>query len=276
MLIPMKELNRMSPNYDGKRTSIYFLENGIVLVRFKHLNDSQKRDLFKKYEYVKDTNIRGLITPYDILETEKGFCGYVEKCVPNIDKKHVYEFQDYVNEYRYSVSLDMITDYFLSCSDIIEEAHKEDIVNPDLCTGQNCYYDFHKKEATFVDFHDMQVKDIESKGYSDFIAIDKVIYSKKYHKGELWTPNIDYYILAIRYFYYATKINLPRVAAMGMDINEIINMANIKGTKFADVLKILYDQNKDNENIKDAIIELNKNYKLSKFVPNTPRTFIKK
>lgn len=276
MLIPMDELNKMKPTYESKKTSIYFLPDGNVLIRFKHLNNSEKKLLLKKYEYVHDTNIKGLMTPYDILETERGFCGYVEKCVPHIGTKRVGEFQDYVNENRYKISLKDITDYFLSCSDNVNAAHEEGIINPDLCSANNCYYDFRKKQAIFVDFHDMQVKDIPSKGLSDFIAGDKHIFGKKYGNGNLWTENIDYYILAIRYFYYTTKINIPRAARLKIDMQELIDMAKINGTHFADILLTLHDQEKPNEDIKDAIIELNKNYKLGRFEPNVPREFIKK
>ncbi len=274
MFVPLKEMNKMVPHYDGKRTSVYVLDDGTVLVKFKNLDEFDKKQMLKKYEYVKGRKIKGVITPNDIFVTEEGFGGYVEDYIENIGT--MMSFQDYFNMYHGNVSLDRITDYFISCADLVTECHKEGIVNPDMCSDNNCLYNFEKKEVSFIDFHDMQVKDVSTTVLAGFIVLDRIIFTSKYREGDFWKDNIDYYILAIRYLYYTTNVNVPMEIALGLNISDIIEQVNLGGSYFAEVLRILYDHNKENLNINEAIMDLNDNYTLSEYREYNHRIFLKK
>lgn len=96
----------------------------------------------------------------------------------------------------------------LKVCNAIEECHKNKIVNPDLSSGGNVLYHQGTKKVYLTDYQDMQVGEIATHAISDFIAIDPILLKSKYIHGDRYSPNIDLYTLAIRYFYYTTKLNL--------------------------------------------------------------------
>lgn len=277
MLIPMRELNSKNPDIDGKMSSIFYLDDETVAIRFKHLDNIAKKRLIKKYEYAKEmSEIKGLYTPIDILETEKGFCGYIENRVQDLGKSYVMPFGDYINQNVDKITLEDITEYFLECSRIISSSHAEGIVMPDVTSLNNVYYNFHTKEASFIDYHGMQVRDMEALGFSDFIAIDPVLSTDKYGTGNMWSPNVDYYSLAIRYYYFATYVNIPLMLKRGFHLEELLQITESEKTPIADVIRDLYNLQKENYDISDVLREMNDNYVLSRHISHNPNRFIKK
>lgn len=279
MFISSDELNRKKPNIEGARTNIYYLNSEILAKRFKNMADRELSMMFKKYNYSKKiSDLKGVSLPIDILETEKGFSGYIEKIIPEILNGKMVSFADYVNSHRFTITLDDITSYMLKVCDIVSACHKTDnnIVNPDLASEGNVWFNQKTKEVCFTDYQDMQVGDIPSQACSSFIVSDPIINTPKYHKKGLYTPNIDLYTLAIRYFYYATKINVPRTMFYKINIEDMLKETGISDTSFANCMRVLYDKHKDNMDIREAIIELNENYKISRFKQGQPRVFIRK
>lgn len=277
MFIKMKELNARKADIKSGRKKIYYLDDKLLAKRFLHLNQKEKKSLEEKFEYAKEIRIKDVSLPIDKLETENGFCGYIEEILPgSIDNKLI-NYTDYYNEHRYDIELSDITSYILECERIVDECNNYDIVNPDMCSDGNVLFNPDTRDVFFTDYQGMQVGDIKTSNISDFIAFDPIFNNKKYIKDDLYNKNIDLYTLTIRCFYYMTKINLPRVMRSRIfTIEELIGMANIDGTYFADCLRILYDPDKDNEDIREALKELNERYTMSQFIPGEVRPLVLK
>ncbi len=277
MLIPMKELDAKKPDINGERTKIYYLNNNLLAKRFLNLNNFKKREIFQKYEYAKNiTELNQVSLPIDILETEKGFCGYIENTLPGFQNNELILFGNYCNEHKESVTLDEITSYFLKVCEIINKCHKNNIIIPDLASEGNVLFNQTNNKVYLVDYHDMQVNNIPSYVSSSFINIDPIINSQKYYNRLIYNYNIDFYTLAIRYFYYTTHINMPQAMLYKVDLESILKITQINDTHFANCIRKLYDPNIENIDISESIIELNKNYTLSKFKVGEPRIFLKR
>lgn len=277
MFKPLKELNRMTPYLETKRTYIYLLDDGSIALRFKHLSDYDKKMFVKKYEYIKDKGeIKGLITPFDILETEKGFAAYIEKNIyEGVDKDSYMAFADYYNAHH-EITLDKISQYIYNCAEVANQATEAGIVIPDMPTGGNVLYNPDTDEALFLDFHHMQVGDLASEAVNSFVASDPILCTPKYSSRDMWKEELNSYMIAIRYFYYSTKLSLPRNLVRGSLLDDIIDHTGAKNTPLGDYLKIVYDQNKKNEDIREVITEMNNNYVISEYKESQVRRFLKK
>lgn len=277
MLIPMSELNGMKPDISKEMCSIYFLDNGLLLKRFNRLYGMEKFYKFRRYEYARDIKgLEAVSLPIDVLETEKGFCGYVEKAKQGVLDGTFCQAADFINENKYTLTLDWVTQYILGLSEVVDKCHEHGIIIPDLASKGNVYFEPNTMEFWLGDFQDMQVKDVAYTGISDFIAKDPVIVTKKYMDCGLCTENIDLYTITVLYLYYATKVNLPRAIGAGYPLEDIIGMVGLQGSEFADCLRKLYDPNGDNFDIKNVIVDLNDKYVVSDFKPNQPKQFLKK
>lgn len=277
MFIKMKELNARKADIESSHKKIYYLDDKLLAKRFLHLNQKEKKELQEKLEYAQGIKIKGVSIPIDKLETEKGFCGYIEEILPgSIDNKLI-NYTDYYNEHRYDIELSDITSYILECNGIVDECNENDIVNPDMCSEGNVLFNQNTRDVYYTDYQGMQVGNIKTNNISDFIAFDPILNEEKYIKDDLYSKNIDLYTLTIRCFYYMTKINVPRVMnARIFTIEELIKMANIDGTYFADCLRILHDKEKNNEDIKEALKELNEKYAMSQFISGEVRPLVLK
>lgn len=277
MKMSMKDLNAMTPDIRGKKVSLYYLNSSLLAKRFLGLSDYEKRMKVARYEYSKTTTgITALNLPVDILETERGFAAYVEPIIPGTLEGEITTFCDYLNEHRYDITLDEITNYILMVADAVAECHKNKIVNPDMASDGNVLYHKEAGKVYLTDYQDMQVGSIDSPAVSDFIVTDPILRDSKYTQGDRYSPNIDLYTLAIRYFYYTTKLNLPRAAMFQVGIDEILRGSGIEHTEFAECLRTLYNPNKENMDIRGPIEDINKQYVISKFKQGEPRHFIRK
>lgn len=277
MFKPLKELNRMTPYLETKRTYIYLLEDGSIALRFKHLSDYDKKIFVKKYEYAKGIGeIKGLIIPFDILETEKGFAAYIEKNIyEGLDKDSYMAFADYYNAHH-EITLDKISRYMYNCAVVANQATEAGIVIPDMPTGGNVLYNPESDEVVFLDYHHMQVGDIPAEAVNSFVVSDPILYTPKYSSRDMWKEELNSYMIAIRYFYYSTKLSIPRNLERGSEIEDLIDHAGAKNSPLGDYLKIVYDQNKKNEDISEVITEMNNNYVISEYKASQSRRFIKK
>lgn len=277
MKMSMQVLNSMEPNVKGKKVSLYYLNQQLLAKRFFGLSDYEKRMKVARYEYgKKTTGITVLNLPVDILETERGFAAYVEPIIPGTLEGELTSFRDYLNEHLYDITLDEITNYILMVANAVEECHKNGIVNPDLTSYGNVLYHKNAGKVYLTDYQDMQVGSIETHAISDFIATDPVLSQPKYVQGNRYTPNIDLYTLAIRYFYYTTKLNIPRASILGVKIDELLMGSGIEHTELAECLRRLYVPNKNNMDIRGPIEDINKHYIISRFKQGEPRHFIRK
>lgn len=279
MYISTKELNAKTPDISRKTTSIHFLDDTTIAKQFL-LDDIDKIRLYYKKAlcYLEIGKKEGLYYPFDILETENGFCGYIEPMIPGTKEKSVMPFVDYYNMNPNQITLQTITNYILSVIDTTEKCHEYGIVNPDLCSDGNVLFNPITQKAYVTDYQDMQVKDIPTDAFSRFYAADPFIPTPKYRQGDLWTPNIDWYIIAIRYLYFATRINLPEAILRKLaTLDEFLEMMNLSNTMFGEYLRTVYNLEKENTvEIKDAIIALANEYEISEYVEGEPRYFYKK
>ncbi len=277
MKISMKQLNEMTPDIKGDKVNIYYLNSSYLIKRFLRLNDSEKRMKLDRFTYARNIGeIERVSLPVDILETEKGFCGYIEKILPGTLEGDLVCFTDYVNQHQHDITLEEITAYILDVCDSVAMCHKHGIINPDMASFGNVKYHLGTKKAYLTDFQDMQVGDITTNAISSFIAFDKTISLPKYHNGDKLTTNLDLYTLAIRYFYYTTKLNIPRASLFNVPIEEILRGSGIEHTEFAECLKTLYHPSKPNQDIRGPIEEINKQFVLSRYTKGEPRSFIRK
>jgi len=277
MKMPISVLNSMVPNVKGKKVSLYYLNSSLLAKKFLGLSDYEKRMKVERYEYgKKTTGITALNLPVDILETERGFEAYVEPIIPGTLEGELTTFCDYLNEHRYDITLDEITNYILLVANAVEECHKNKIVNPDMASDGNVLYHKGAGKVYLTDFQDMQVGSIGTKAISDFIVTDPILSKPKYTQGDRYSKNIDLYTLAIRYFYYATKLNLPRAAMFGVSFDDILRGTGIEHSELAKCIRRLHNPNKDNIDIRGPIEEINKRYVISKFKEGEPRHFIRK
>ncbi len=277
MLMSMKVLNSMEPNIKGEKVSLYYLNQQLLAKRFLGLTDYEKRMKVARFEYGKKvTGITSLNLPIDILETEDGFAAYIERILPGTLEDELTTFPDYLNEHRDDITLDEITNYIIMAGSAVDECHKNGIVNPDMASDGNVLYHKQVGKVYLTDFQDMQVGDINTQAVSSFIATDPILLNPKYIQGNRYSKNIDLYTLAIRYFYYTTKLNIQRAALFGVGISELLSGSGIEHTKFAECLKTLYNPYKENMDIREAVEDINKKYVISKFKPREPRHFIRK
>ncbi len=157
----------------------------------------------------------------------------------------------------------------------MKKSNNNGIVNPDMSTRGNVKYNKSNGSVYFTDYQDMQILDIPTTTISSFIIEDPIIDTPKYYNNGFYTTNIDLYTLTIRFFYYASKIKVPRAIAT-FDIKELLEHAGISNTYFGDCMRILYDPKKDNLNIREAIIQLRNEYELTPFKLGEARKFVKK
>lgn len=276
MLISMQDLNSRKADIECEHSKIYFLSEYFLAKRFLSYSEKQEDYRLQRYEKAKKiVGLNNVSLPIDTLDTEKGFCGYIEPVIPGTCTDDLVLFGNIVTEQRCTITLDYITNYILKCANIVANCHKNGIVNPDMCTGGNVLYNKSNGEVYFTDFQDMQVDDIPTNIISDFITKDPILYTSKYYDGDMYSPNIDWYSLAIRFFNFATKINVPR-AITSYSIDELLDIAGIADTSFGECMRTLYNPHKDNLDIREPIKELCKEYKLTPFRPGEPRNLIKK
>lgn len=279
MLIKMKDLNRMRPMLEGNNSSIYVLNDGIIAKRFKHLTDNEKREKTKKI-LLSDTykEIEGLSLPIDILETEKGICGYLQ------EKREGIPFGDYCNSVDEGVSLDEIVNYFCKLENIVKKANELEMFFPDLSTYGNVLYDQSAKEVSVLDYDGSQIKGLPSGNISSFIYhfFDYFCKCDKYSSKSndistlLYNDNIDKFTLAYRFFYYATKLKFPSFDYFKENLEFYLRIADISNTSFADCMRKLLNEDIPNSYISDSILELSSEYVLTKKESGKPRVFVKK
>lgn len=275
MFIPESKLNTITPDIDYKKTSLYYLDDKTLAIRFKNIGNLEKDHLLWKYEYA--LNIKGLdsvVLPNDILEIEDGLCGYIENRIPIGIDDNIVEFYTYWFQHRLDITLDDITKYVLAVCNAVTLCHEQKIINPDITSNGNVLYDIKNNKVYLIDYHDMQVKDMPTNIFSPFIE-DSIINTEKYYNGKFWTPNVDLYSLAVSYFYYATKISIPETIKH-KSIDFILKRVGIADTEFGDCIRTLYNPNKENKDIRNSIISLSHEYELSKYKNGKIRMFVKK
>lgn len=291
MSMNIKELEGKEPDYNGTKVQIYYLDESKLAKIFKlppNASQKDKKQLPKKlkkiYSFAQSIGeIEHVSLPVDQVLSNNRICGFIENQIPGVKEQETKQFTDYYNAHRYQITIEEITDYFLSLADIVEECHQHQIVIPDLSSTGNVFYNSNTKRVDLVDFHDMQLGNIKTDTISGSIASDPVLMQPKYYRNGIYSPNIDYYTLAIRYFYLITKINIPDSRLVNFynndsdnDVEDYLSATGISETAFGECMRDLYNPTHDNQDIREAIQELAQEYDLSPFEIGRPRKLIKK
>lgn len=268
MFISKKDLKKKKRVKKGPYSIVFDLGNDILAKQWINLGDDTIDKLIQKVLLAGEYQmISNLAVPIDILETEDGIVGFLMRRQPGIS------FVDHFNAGN-MLDLDEITDYVYNTEVVVKECNEHDMFFPDLASD-NLLYDPITRKSYIIDYDGAQIKGIRECSLSDFIAPFKVISSRKYLPNGVYDRKIDMFTLAVRYFYYTTKLNISRMSANKGDIKELINLVGLQRTQFADLLLRAFDYDLSNGYIGDAIQELKRNYTLSPNVKKEPRIFIK-
>lgn len=269
MYIVSKELNKNKIIYDGDNSTIYDIGNGLLAKKCKCLvyKDLVIKKILRASKF---QMIEYLAKPIDVLETEKGIEGFIMSRIKGVN------FVDYYNENK-NITLDEITEYISNTEDVIKQTHELGMVNPDLASG-NTIYNPSTRESYITDYEGTQIDELPSHNISTFIyyPFHRIIDSRKYNHGDLYTKDIDILTLALRYFYYCTKIDLGKNMRNKKNLKYILKDVGINNTEFAELILRVFDYDLENKYISDSIKEINKQYILTPNIPRQPRTFIRK
>lgn len=210
------------------KTQTVIRDGNYVVKKYENLSKQDYKILRNKLEIGKAlTPIKGLVTPIDFVldgnKVKESYYPYIE----GID------FADYSNQSGVNLPLDIITDYIYKLENLLKECHKEDIILPDFLTGGNILYNPVTKEINAVDYDGMQVKGLHSFGISDFIYKPHnvtLLRGQKYYRNGLYTKNVDIYSLYVAFFYYSTKINIPKDPNLKNTLPSHLRTSNLLGT----------------------------------------------
>lgn len=250
----------------------YDLGDGLIAKKYNY-DDYILRDLcIKKVLVAKNYQwINGLVVPIDCLEQENGITG----CI--MDKIDGIPFDEYYIKTDEGPSLQEIVDYIVKVEKVLMTCHQEEIFFPDLASG-NVLYNTQTKDVNIIDYDGAQIGDLVSTEISSLISIPngELLRSKKYKNDLKYNKNIDILTLIIRFFYYATKIDIGKNLMVGFSLDDIFKLVNIQDERLKELIRIAFDRHKENEYIGESLEEVSKNYTITKKVLGKPRTFVRR
>lgn len=271
MYICEKDLEKQKVLWHGINSG-YDLGNGLIAKKYNFID---KKTLEVNIQKILIANqfqgIDGLVAPVDILESENGIVGYI------MEKKDGIAFSDYYNKSVDGPSLDEIVNYIVKVEKILKKCHQEEMYFPDLASG-NALYNSKTKDVFIIDYDGAQIKNLETYDISSIIydLHKELLGTKKYYKGERYNKNIDIFTLVVRFFYYATKLDIGKNLRAGFSLDEIFVLIHLDDEEVKYLIRRVFDRKADNEYIGEALEELNNNYCLTKKVLGSPRLFVRK
>lgn len=272
MYISGNDLEKKKVLWHGFSSSGYDLDNGLIAKKYNFLDRIIFELNIKKILVANQfRDINGLVIPLDTLESENGIIGYI------MEKKSGIPFYEYYNKSEDGPTLDEIVDYIVKLEKILKICHQNEIYFPDLASG-NALYDSKRKEVFIIDYDGAQVKSLATDDISSIIygPHSELLETKKYFEGKRYNKNIDIFTLVIRFFYYATKLDLGKHLKKGYSLDKIFDSVGLDDKNLRYLIKRVFDIDLNNEYIGESLEELNENYILTKKVLGSPRTFVRK
>lgn len=271
MYITRDELEKKKVLWHGF-SSGYDLGNGLIAKKYNFINQEllqtniQKIILANQYQW-----INGLVAPLDYLQLEDGIMGFV------MQKKNARPFPDFYNKSVDGPTLEDIVDYIVKVERILKKCHQEDMFFPDLASG-NVLYNPQTKEVFIIDYDGAQIRSLKTGDISNIIynTNKELLESGKYYPEKRYNKNIDIFTLVVRFFYYATKVDIGKNLKAGLSLDEIFDLVNLQDKRIRDIIRMVYDRSVDNSYVGEALQELNSNYSLTKKVLGRPRSFVRK
>ena len=254
---------------------IYDLENGYILKRYINISEKMLNIYRKKLILAKDINIKNLISPEFLYEENGKINGSIEKKIPGTS------FANYLRDKRKrneQISLEDIGELYIKRHNIIMEANKEGINFPD--GSYNNFFVDENKNIYAIDYDGMQIKDITSREFNDFIfnSNNQFLYrNKKYINEGLINYNMDIYMMGIEFLFLTTKLDPISFKIRSKEkFSDFLDYVNFPDSDLRKKLELLYDPNEDNKYFKDELEEFIKKYSLTKDRKGVPRIFIKR
>ena len=163
---------------------------------------------------------------------------------------------------------------------VINEANKEGIVFPDICSFGNVLYNPRMGSIALIDYDGFQIGDDRSVVYMSEALGDPSQYNNsKYKKNGLYTSELDKKSLVIHYFANAFDINLSEVGKKNPYTGSIITvdqkMDEIEMTdeEVRNVVKTAFSNEGVNGSIVEAVSKFD--YESSIFLTGKGKTLIK-
>ena len=254
---------------------IYDLENGYILKRYINISEKMLNIYRKKLILAKDINIKNLISPEFLYEENGKINGSIEKKIPGTS------FANYLRDKRKrneQISLEDIGELYIKRHNIIMEANKEGINFPD--GSYNNFFVDENKNIYAIDYDGMQIKDITSREFNDFIfnSNNQFLYiNKKYINEGLINYNMDIYMMGIEFLFLTTKLDPISFKIRSKEkFSDFLDYVNFPDSDLRKKLELLYNPNEDNKYFKDELEEFIKKYSLTTDRKGVPRIFIKR
>ena len=254
---------------------IYDLENGYILKRYINISEKMLNIYRKKLILAKDINIKNLISPEFLYEENGKINGSIEKKIPGTS------FANYLRDKRKrneQISLEDIGELYIKRHNIIMEANKEGINFPD--GSYNNFFVDENKNIYAIDYDGMQIKDITSREFNDFIfnSNNQFLYrNKKYINEGLINYNMDIYMMGIEFLFLTTKLDPISFKIRSKEkFSDFLDYVNFPDSDLRKKLELLYNPNEDNKYFKNELEEFIKKYSLTTDRKGVPRIFIKR
>ena len=175
---------------------------------------------------------------------------------------------------------EVYTKVYRRIENVINDANKEGIVFPDLCSYGNILYNPRTGSLALIDYDGLQVGDDRSIIYlSDALGNSSQYNNPKYKRNGLYTSELDKKSLIIHYFANAFDINLSEVGKINPYTNSIITVSDkmdeigMRDEEVRSVVETAFSDKGENGSIISAVSKFD--YEDSIFFTERGKTLIK-
>ena len=214
----------------------------------------------KDVYYARDGRFKGYSTPgFDGIDIYQHFhtMGFFDQMLP----------ENYTKIYR-------------RLETVINEANKEGIVFPDICSEGNVLYSPRSGSIALVDYDGFQIGEDRSIVYLSEALGDKSQYENpKYTRNGLYTSELDKKSMVIHYFANAFDINLSIVGKKDpitgcmVTVDGEMDRIGVYDSEVRDVVKTAFSDKGNNGSIVEAVSKFD--YENSIFLESKGKTLIK-
>ena len=215
--------------------------------------------------------------PKDVYYTRDGrFKGYT---TPGFDGIDIYE-HFYTMGFFEQMLPENYSKIYRRLEGVINDANKEGIVFPDICSEGNVLYNPRSGSIALVDYDGFQIGDDRSIVYLSEALGDKKQYENpKYTRNGLYTSELDKKSLIIHYFANAFDINLSMVGKKDpvtgcmVTVDGEMDKIEVYDPEIRDVVKTAFSDKGSNGSIVEAVSKFD--YENSIFLTQRGKTLIK-
>ncbi len=215
--------------------------------------------------------------PKDVYYARDGrFKGY---STPGFDGIDIYQYFHTMNFFDQMLP-ENYTKIYRRLESVINEANKEGIVFPDICSEGNVLFNPRMGSIALVDYDGFQIGNDQSIVYLSEALGDKSQYNNpKYRRNGLYTSELDKKSMVIHYFANAFDINLSMVGKKDsitgriMTVDEEMDKIGISDLEIRDIVKCAFSDKGNNGSIIEAVSKFD--YENSIFYSGSGKSLIK-